>query len=421
MADFQLLKSLCVPSTKRIFYLVLDGLGGVPVAEHGGLTELEAASTPNMDRLAKLGACGLHDPVSPGIMPGSGPGHFALFGYDPVEYQVGRGVPEALGSGFQLTPKDLAVRGNFCAVKPGPSGGEVVANRRAFRPSTEQCAKLCLILQNEIELPGVELLVRPVKEHRFLLALRGAGLSAEWTETDPQAVDVPIPEARPLSPPAARTVELVSAFCRQARQVLGGEPVVRSGAKPDPEEHYNVLLRGPGKYPSMPTLPEIFGIRAAAIAAYPMYRGVAQLVGMDVLDVPAPQGLQEQVAVVADHAADYDFYFFHVKGTDKAGEDKKFGEKVRVIEEVDSTVVPQIESHGFDVLCITGDHASPAALGSHGWQPVPFLIRGPYTPADPVETFSERSCTSGAYGRILAKEIIVELMSQAGRLMKFGA
>ncbi|HIE50385.1 MAG TPA: 2,3-bisphosphoglycerate-independent phosphoglycerate mutase [Armatimonadetes bacterium] len=408
----------------KIVLLVIDGLGGVPHPEHKGKTELEAANTPHLNQLVQEGTCGLLDPVAPGITPGSGPGHLALFGYDPVQYFVGRGVPEALGSGFELTPNDLAIRGNWCAVKMDPAEGrEKITHRRAYRPPTEQCARLCAQLDGQ-EWEGVKIIVKPAKEHRFLLILRGTGLSPELTETDPQETGLPVPPAEALVPPAERTARLVNRFAKLARQQLDSEVVIRPDEDPDPAEHYHVLLRGYSKYPTWPTLPEIYGLRCAALATYPMYRGLAQLVGMSVLEVPEGKELEaqlrEQLTLLQRIWPNYDFFFFHVKAPDKAGEDGDFLAKKEAIEAVD-VLIPEIKALQPQVLCVTGDHSTPSLLQKHSWHPVPVVLWGKYAGADAVSEFSERACAQGGLGRFRAVELMPQLLACAGRLEKFGA
>jgi len=421
MLTVETLQSLAKPGENRetrqptkSVLLVLDGLGDLPHPEYGFRTALEAASRSHLDQLAKEGVCGLLDPVAPGITPGSGPGHFALFGYDPLAVNVGRGVPEALGSGFNLQPSDLAIRGNFCSVF---RENERIADRRAHRPSDERCAHLCGLLQ-QVSLGQAAVYVQPVSEHRFLLVLRGQGFSPELTETDPQTLHVPIPEARPLRPTARLTAEVVNAFAQRAYEVLQPETVIGGNGAAYPEERYGVLLRGYGKYPSLTTLPEIYGIRCGCVATHPMYKGVALLVGMDLLG-DAHQ-LSEQLAVLEEYWDGYDFFFVHVTYTDKAGEDGDFLRKAAVISEVDA-LLPRIRALDPDVLVVTGDHSTPALLKSHSWHPVPVVLWSRHCGRDRVEEFTEAACAGGALGRFRGLELMPQIMANAGRLEKFGA
>jgi len=396
-----LIRSLVVSNTTKIVLLSLDGLGGLPRPETGR-SELETARLPNLDALAGEAACGLLRHVAPGITPGSGPGHLGLFGYDPLAYQVGRGVLEALGIEFDLRAGDVAARGNFCTVD---AGGRIT-DRRAGRIPTEVCIRLTERLRS-IRLPGVEVLVEPVQEHRFVLVLRGGGLSGRLSETDPQALGKPPLPVRALEPAAARTAELVNAFVDEARRRLA-----------DAAPANMVLLRGFDKLPELPRFPEVYGLRAAAIAAYPMYRGLAKLVGMDVLKTGRTYA--DEIATLREHWQAYDFFFVHYKDTDKAGEDGKFDAKVDALERFDA-FVPSVRELGADVLVVTGDHATPSVLAGHGWQPVPVLLWSRYCGADPVAAFSERACAGGTLGTLPANHLMPLVLANALRLTKFGA
>jgi 2,3-bisphosphoglycerate-independent phosphoglycerate mutase len=386
--------------TPPIVLLVMDGLGGLPV---DGATELESAHTPHLDALAGRAICGLHEPVGPGITPGSGPSHLALFGYDPLTYQVGRGVLSALGIDFDLTDQDVAARGNFCTLDERGR----VADRRAGRISTKKNVDLCALLR-EIELPGAKLYVETVKEHRFLLVLRGDGLSGAISDTDPQALNVEPLAPEPLSSEAEGTASLVRAFLAQADELLAGH---------DPANM--VLLRGFAQRPKWPSVQEVFGLRAAAIAAYPMYRGVAKLVGMEPLK--AEQGTKGILDLLKERWDDYSFFFVHVKGTDSAGEDGDFERKVAQIEEVDA-LIPRVLDLGPDVLIVTGDHSTPAGMQVHSWHPVPVLLWSKVCRADSVDRFGERACLAGALGpRMAATELMPLALANSGRLAKFGA
>jgi 2,3-bisphosphoglycerate-independent phosphoglycerate mutase len=382
--------------------LVMDGLGGLPM-EPGGLTELETAHTPNLDRLAAHGICGLHQPVAPGITPGSGPSHLALFGYDPIKYQVGRGVLSALGIDFDLKANDVAARGNFCTLDDNGR----VADRRAGRIPTEKNEELCALL-HQIRLPGVEVFVETVKEYRLLLVLRGDGLSGELSDTDPQEIGEEPLEPKPLSAEAEETANLVQEFIDRARQILA-----------DHHPANMILLRGFSQLPDWPSFEKAFGLRAAAIAAYPMYRGVAKLVGMDVLTTGVSVG--EELETLEAHWKDYDYFFFHVKPIDSAGEDGDFDRKVRLIEEVDAAV-PRLLALEPDVLLVTGDHSTPSLLKYHSWHPVPVLLWSRHCRTDGVDRFGERACMAGGLGpRIPAVDLMPLALANAMRLEKFGA
>ncbi len=402
MADFSLIESLVVPNTTKIVLLVLDGLGGLPLRP-GGETALEAARTPNMDRLAAEGICGLHEPIGPGITPGSGPSHLAVFGYDPIVHEIGRGVLEAVGIDFPLTPQDLAARGNYCTVDTAGN----ITDRRAGRIPTEVNARLSARLQAEVKLPGVQVFVSPVREHRFVLVLRGEGLEPALSETDPQVLGKPPLPVRALAPQAAHTADLVNQFIEQARRILA-----------DAHPANMVLLRGFAKHPTLPQMGDVFGLRAAAIAAYPMYRGLAKLVGMAAL--PAGATLDDEFAALERGWADHDFFYLHVKKTDSSGEDGNYEAKVHVIEEVDR-LIPRLMALKPDVVVITGDHSTPAVLKGHSWHPVPVLLWAPTCRPDLCQRFGERACTQGSLGRFPAVDIMPLALAHAMRLTKFGA
>jgi len=401
MADLSLMKELHTVGQGKILLLVLDGLGGLPL-EPGGPTELEAAYSPNLDALASRSICGLSTPVGPGITPGSGPAHLALFGYDPFKYEIGRGVLEALGVGFDLQPQDVAARGNFCTLDPNG----LITDRRAGRISTETGTRLVSLLR-QIQLPGVQVFVEPVKEYRFVLVLRGPDLYDGLTETDPQRSGVPPLPVRPLRPEAARTAELFNQWLEAARRLLADQY---------PANGCN--LRGLAKDPGLPKMSDIFGLRCAAIATYPMYRGVAKLVGMDVL--PTGETVEDEIETLRRHWPDYDFFFFHVKKTDTAGEDGDFARKAALIEEVDE-LLPRILALEPDVLIITGDHSTPALLRSHSWHEVPVLLWSRYIRPDEVTKFGERACMKGGLGHIRHVDLLPLALAHAGRLTKFGA
>jgi 2,3-bisphosphoglycerate-independent phosphoglycerate mutase len=392
---------LVISNASKIVLMSLDGLAGLPHPDTGR-SEMETARLPNLHTLAARSACGLIRHVAPGITPGSGPGHLGLFGYDPLQYQVGRGVLEALGIEFELRPGDVAARGNFCTV----DAQGLITDRRAGRIASEAAVKLADRLKT-IRFPGVEVFVEPVKEHRFVLVLRGPHLSGRLSETDPQAVGVaPLPVIA-QEPAAAATAELVNRFIADARQLLR-----------DATPANMVMLRGFDKLPDLPQFPRVFRLRAAAIAAYPMYRGLARLVGMEVLKTGAT--FTDEIATLRQHWDSYDFFFVHYKDTDKAGEDGDFAAKVAALERFDAAL-PTVLELAPDVVIVTGDHASPSILAGHGWQPVPVLIGSRYCGADPVTQFTERACAMGTLGLMPSNALMPLVLANALRLTKFGA
>ncbi|HEY2881135.1 MAG TPA: 2,3-bisphosphoglycerate-independent phosphoglycerate mutase [Pirellulales bacterium] len=395
-----LTRSLHQKNDSKIVLLVADGLGGLPM-EPGGPTELEAASTPNLDALVKHGICGGSIPVKPGIAPGSGPGHLALFGYDPLKFVIGRGALEATGIGFELGPHDVAVRGNYCTLDKNGH----ISDRRAGRISSEESAPLAEKL-NAVKIPGVEIFVKPVKEHRFVVVFRGPGLGGEVADTDPQATGVP-----PLDPIAKtgseKTAQVAKEFIVQARKILADQPQANG-----------LTLRGFAEKPKLPSYEEVYGLRAAAIAVYPMYKGLARLVGMEIAG--KAQTLSEQIDVLKQYWSAYDFFFIHFKYTDSTGEDGNFAAKVKRIEELDAAI-PCITALKPTVLIVTGDHSTPAKLKSHSWHPVPTLLASDGCRTDACQKFGETECLRGGLGQFEAKYLMPLALANAGRLGKYGA
>jgi 2,3-bisphosphoglycerate-independent phosphoglycerate mutase len=399
--EHELLRDLAEKNTTKIVMLVADGLGGLPL-EAGGKTELETASTPNLDRLAGRGTSGSSIPVLPGITPGSGPGHLGLFGYDPLEYRIGRGALEATGIGFELGPDDVAARGNFCTLD---AAGRI-SDRRAGRIPSEESFAVVERLQ-AVRIDGVETFVKPVKEHRFVVVFRGPGLDGAVADTDPQATGVEPLAPVAASPAAEGTARVAAEFVRQARTILASE-----------KKANGLVLRGFAAKPRLPTFAELYGLRAAAIAVYPMYKGLARLAGMTLVGEAA--SLEEQLDTLAGCWQDHDFFFLHFKYTDSTGEDGAFADKVRRIEELDRAL-PRIESLRPDVLVVTGDHSTPSRLRSHSWHPVPTLLVADTCRPDGLERFSERDCLRGGLGQFPAKHLMLLAMAHALRLGKFGA
>ena len=401
-----LLEGLVLENATKIVLLVLDGVGDLPHPEHEWRTPLEAARTPHLDAQAPRAAMGRILPVAPGITPGSGPGHLALFGYDPVETTVGRGVLEALGAGMELKPGDVAARANFCTV----NGTGVVTDRRAGRIDSAVCARLVeKLAKAAARIEDVEVILQAGKGHRFVAVFRGAGLAGEASDADPHREGKPIPAAVALSPgPAAeKTARVVNGFVSRVRETLEGEHPANAA-----------LVRGLSARPHFPGYRERYKLRAVALAAYPMYRGVAQLAGMDVLragETPA-----DAFAAARAHWEDYDFFFIHVKGTDMAGEDGDFAAKVAALEEVDKAL-PDLFGLNPDVLCVTGDHSTPVLVKGHSWHPVPALVLSAWAGADRAPRFHEKAARVGSLGTLASKDLMPILLANAGRLDKYGA
>ena len=406
MIDDQIVAELAVKTTSKIILFVIDGLGGLPMSL-GGQTELEAAETPHLDALAEQSLCGMMDPLAPGITPGSGPAHLALFGYDPFKYCVGRGVLAAFGVGFDLQPSDVAVRVNFATV----DAQGIIRDRRAGRIPTSTNEKLCQLLQ-DIEFPGIDFFIQPVREHRAVAIFRGSGLSGYVLDSDPQKVGFTSKDVLPVhgeeqNPDAQRTARIANGFIKQAKEML----------KDHHPANY-ILLRGFDQYTPIPSLRDRYKLDAAAIAVYPMYKGVTRLVGMEVL--PTGETINDEIQTLHQNIENFTFYFVHYKKTDTAGEDGDFDTKVQAIEEVDKCL-PDVLTMQPDVLMITGDHSTPALLKAHSWHPVPCLLYSKYCCPDLVKRFSERECVQGGLGRFSALHVMPLVLANALKLQKYGA
>jgi 2,3-bisphosphoglycerate-independent phosphoglycerate mutase len=400
--DLKFLQRLIVPAPTKMILLILDGLGGLPLVP-GGKTELETASTPHLDALAGKSALGLTIPVGPGITPGSGPGHLGIFGYDPIEYDIGRGALEALGVDFELGIDDVAARGNFCSVDPAG----VLTDRRAGRLPIEKSLELINILRT-IQIAGVQFYIEPVKEHRFVFVMRGPGLGDALSETDPQKICVPPMPVRAIRPDSKKSARFANRFIAQACKLLAGKKPANM-----------IMLRGFAKLPCLPKYEELFGLRAAAIALQGMYRGVAKSAGMTVLNVNGDT-IADEFSTLEMNWHDYDFFYLHVKKTDTCGENGDFYGKVHAIEEVDA-LIPRLLALEPDVIIVTGDHSSPAVLKSHSWHPVPLLLYAKYVRADGIVEFGERACARGSFGIIPAKDVMPIALANAQRITKYGA
>jgi 2,3-bisphosphoglycerate-independent phosphoglycerate mutase len=399
--NLELLKELSVTSPEKIVMLVLDGLGGLPDPKTGK-TELETAFIPNLDALAAKGICGLADPIAPGITPGSGPGHLALFGYDPLNCRIGRGVLEAVGIDGELGAGDVAARGNFCTI----DAKGIITDRRAGRISSEKCAELCRLLDG-MKIAGVDIKLYPVREHRFVVVFSGDNLDERITESDPSRTGVAPLKIVAQKPEAERMADIANRFKAKAKEILSSQHPANM-----------ILLRGFAKKPQLPTMQEIYKLNPLAIAVYPMYRGLARLVGMEVARTGAT--LEDEFKTLKENFKKYDFFFVHVKWTDTAGEDGDFGRRVKILEQIDAAM-PLLTGLAPDVLVITGDHATPAVYGGHSWHPVPVLLYAKYCRTDSVKEFSETAFLAGGLGRISATDIMPLAMANARKLTKFGA
>jgi 2,3-bisphosphoglycerate-independent phosphoglycerate mutase len=399
--QLDMLKMLSVKSAKKIVLLVMDGVGGLP-REAGGKTELETARTPNLDALAASAECGMHLPIGHGITPGSAPGHLALFGYNPLEFPIGRGVVAAAGVSFPMQPGDVAARLNFATL----DAAGAISDRRAGRIPTEKCAALCELLK-AVSIKGVEVFVRPVKDYRAVVVFRGKGLSDALADTDPQASGVPPLDPVATHAQAAWTAQVAKDFVAQARKILSSQMPANG-----------VLLRGFAELPHIPPLPELYQLNPVALAVYPDYKGVARLVGMEVIEDLADLDAQAKALKTVWEA--HDFFFIHHKYTDSMGEDGDFEAKVKEIEKVDA-FLPRVLQMKPDIIIVTGDHSTPATANAHTAHPVPFLIGGNGVRADGTQKFGERSCARGIWGTISGQMLLRIALAYTGKLKKFGA
>jgi len=398
----ELVRSLKDKNDAKIVLLVADGLGGLPLTPDG-LTELEAAKAPNLDQLARHGTQGLMHPIKPGITPGSGPGHLGLFGYDPLKYLIGRGVLEATGVGFAMGPNDVAIRCNFCTLD---SKG-LISDRRAGRIASEESAPLAIKLR-QVRIPGVEVFVEPVKEHRFVVVFRGEGLGGNVADTDPQKTGLAPLDPVGSDPASQKTAAVAKQFYEQALKILAGHAKANG-----------LTMRGFSKLPHLPPYSEVYGVRAAAIAVYPMYKGLARLVGMTIEGQPGT--LAEEIDVLEQCWNNYDFFFIHFKYTDSRGEDGNFDAKAQMIEQLDAQI-PRVMALKPTVLVVTGDHSTPAKLASHSWHPVPvLLVADTCRPDRGLTGFGEREAARGGLGQFEAVYLMPLALAHAGRLAKFGA
>jgi 2,3-bisphosphoglycerate-independent phosphoglycerate mutase len=402
-----LYSELTLKTKTKIVLLVLDGLGDLATRDQNFLTPLEAAATPNLDAIARTGSQGRMIPVAPGITPGSGPGHLALFGYDPLEYQVGRGVIEALGLGLELNPGDIAARANFCTL----DAKGIVTDRRAGRIETEVCEELCELLSSKIKKIGdTKVIIKAGKGHRFVVLFRGIDLEGPLTDADPHHEGAPIPEVEavdPKSPKAVNAAVLIKEFYKVALPLL---------AKKKPANGF--LMRGIAHQPHLPTFEERYLLKPACLAVYPMYKGLAQLVGMTKLE--GAQTVAEQFQRYVKEYDNYDYFFIHYKYTDMHGEDGNYAGKKKAIEELDAAL-PILMGKPPEVLAITGDHSTPCAVKGHSWHPQPVLLSAPLTGWDKLERFTETGANSGSLGIFEAKFLMRLMQANAKMFDKFGA
>jgi 2,3-bisphosphoglycerate-independent phosphoglycerate mutase len=399
--------NLTIKTQAKVVLIVMDGLGDIATKQSQFMTPLEAAKTPHLDALSKESSQGRLIPVAPGITPGSGPGHLGLFGYDPLEFEVGRGVIEALGLGLELKPGDVAARANFCTL----NNAGLVTDRRAGRIPTEKCEELCAVLSKKIQKIGnTKVIIKAGKEHRFVVIFRGAGLEGPLTDSDPNREGKPINAVRPHDSKSVKqknAAKVVQEFYKAALPLLKGKQPANG-----------FLLRGIAHQPAIPPFVERYQLRAAALAVYPMYKGLAQLVGMEKIE--GPQTIREQFERYVSEYANYDFFFIHYKYTDKHGEDGNFAAKKDAIEELDAAL-PVLLQKKPDVLAITGDHSTPCVMKGHSWHAQPVLLHSSYSGSDKLDRFTETGANIGSLGVFDAKFLLRLMQANARMFDKFGA
>lgn len=402
-----LYSELTLKTNAKLALIVLDGLGDLATKEQNYLTPLEAAHTPNLDALSKDSAQGRMIPVAPGITPGSGPGHLGLFGYDPLEFQVGRGVIEALGLGVELKPGDVCARANFATL----DAKGIVTDRRAGRIPTEMCEKLCALLAAKIKKIGdTQIIIKAGKEHRFVVVFRGKGLEGPLTDADPNREGFAVPTVKPRDPKNAKQKKmagLIAAFYKAALPIL---------AKEKPANGF--LMRGIAHQPNIPLFENRYRLKPVALAVYPMYKGLSQLVGMTKIE--GPQTIAEQFERYLTEYDKFDFFFIHYKYTDKAGEDGNFAAKKKAIEDFDAAL-PILLKKRPDVLAITGDHSTPVAAKGHSWHPQPVLLHSALSGSDKLDRFTETGANTGSLGVFEAKYLLRLMQANAKQFDKFGA
>ncbi len=400
MLNEKTIKSLTISNDKKIILLVIDGLGGL---EKNGLTELEKANIPNMDALCKDSACGLLYPVDIGITPGSGPAHLSLFGYDPLKYNIGRGILEALGIDVNVGNNDIACRGNFVTIENG-----VITDRRAGRIPTEKNEELCTLLSSQIkEIDGVKISIYPGKEHRLVVIFSKENIHGYITDTDPQKTGVPPLHSTPITEESSFLAEVVNKFTKQVQEILKNEHPANG-----------ITLRGITPYPKIPSMEELFKLKSAAIATYPMYRGLAKLVGMTLLD--AGNTIEDELNALKKHYNEYTFFYFHIKKTDSYGEDGDYDKKIHILEETDK-IIPEIRKLNPDVFVITGDHSTPAVMKGHSFHPNPVIVYSHLMRKDSVDKFTEFACNQGTLGHMYSKDLMQLMLASALKLKKYGA
>lgn len=403
--------------------MIIDGMGDRPLKELGYKTPLEAAITPNMDKMAENGICGIMDPIKPGIRPGSDTSHISILGYDPYEVYTGRGPFEAAGVGVDVLPGDIAFRCNFSTADEDG----IIIDRRAgrIREGTEELARSI----NGINIDqDVEVIFKESTGHRAVLVLRGNGLSDQVSDADPkhEGKAPKMVVAIDGSQEANKTANILNKIVKKSYEVLKNHPLnlkrIDAGKPPA-----NIIIpRGAGAVPNVQPFGEKYGLKPVCIAETGLIKGIAKIAGMELVDIKgATGGIDTNLeniknGIIETASKDYDFMLINVDGADEAGHDGQMDEKIKFIEKVDVVIgeLMRIEDIYF---ILTADHSTPISTMDHTGDPVPIVICGPEVRVDDVKNFNERSVTKGGLCRIRGNNIMDILMDLMNLSTKFGA
>ena len=412
----------------KAILVIADGMADRPLRKLDWKTPLEAAHKPSLNQIAKTGVSGIMDPISPGLPPGSDTATLALLGYNALKVYSGRGAFEAIGSGVNVLPDDVAFRCNFATV----NDNFVVLDRRAGRISNEDASKLAESLQ-KIKLmkhSNAVFLFKNTIQHRAALVIRGPKLSTAVSDSDPEKVGEKISEIKPLdeSPEARLTAEILNELIQKFHEVLKQHPVNKERIKRGLPPANIILCRGAGTIPNIKPLSQIYGISATCIGAAPLIRGVCKAAGMNLIDVKGATGtpqtdLMAKAKAIVQALETNDFVLLHVKATDVASHEGNIKQKIELIEKIDSMLSYVLSNIDLDAtyLAVTADHTTSSITKNHEGDPVPIAITGPYVRSDDVEEYDERACAKGGLNRIRGVDLMPILMNLIGKTKKFGA
>ena len=411
----------------KAILVIGDGMADRPVEELDWKTPLEAARKPSLNEISKAGVCGIIDLISPGIPPGSDTATLALLGYDALTVYSGRGALEALGSGVNVLPGDVAFRCNFATVDENFA----VLDRRANRIANEDAIQLAESLQKiKLKKPLARFVFKNAVQHRAVLVIRGQKLSTAVSDSDPGKVGEKVLEIKPLdkTPEAKLTAKILTELMDKFHKVLEKHPINRERTERKLPPANMILCRGAGTVPRIKPLSEIYNITATCIAATALIRGVCKVAGMRLIDVKGATGTPQtdfmakaKAAVQASKTSD--FVVLHVKATDVASHDGNSKQKIEMIVNIDKMlgyVLDNIDL-GSTYLAVTADHATSSVTRNHEGDPVPVAITGPYLCCNDYKEFDECSCSKGSLNRIRGKDLMPILMNLINKAKKFGA